>query len=85
MLFRSAAVEARFPQAFESVDAAIEKRQATRKALNDDPKFQARNRAVVDAGKAIKNYEQKAAPNLAQLAADAKAYIDSLKSPPNAK
>jgi hypothetical protein len=82
---RQATVEARFPQAFESVDAAIEKRQATRKALNDDPKFQARNRAVVDAGKAIKNYEQKAAPNLAQLAADAKAYIDSLKSPPNAK
>ena len=77
---RQAALEARFPEAFESVDAAVEKRQAKRKSLNDDPEFQARNRAVVDAGKAIKDYEQKAAPNLAQLAADSKAYIDSLKS-----
>jgi hypothetical protein len=37
------------------------------------------HRAVVDAGKAIKDYEQKAAPNLAQLAADFKAFVDSLK------
>ena len=77
---RQAALEARFPEAFETVDAAGETRQAKRKSLNDDPKFQARNREVVDAGKAIKDYEQKAAPNLVQLEADSKAYIDSLKS-----
>ena len=75
-----AALEARFPEAFESVDAAVEKRQVIRKSLNDDPEFQARNKAVVDAGKAIKGYELNAAPDLAQLAANAKAYIDSLKS-----
>ncbi len=78
---RQAALEARFPEAFESVDAAVEKRQAKRKSLNDNPKFQAQNRAVVDAGKAVKDYEGNAAPNLARLAADAKAHIDSLKSP----
>jgi hypothetical protein len=78
---RQAALEARFPEAFESVDAAVEKRQSKRKSLNDDPKFQARNKAVVDAGKAIKEYEQKAAPNLVKLEADSKTYIDSLKSP----
>ncbi|MEO2010870.1 MAG: hypothetical protein ABGX22_19490, partial [Pirellulaceae bacterium] len=61
-------------------DAAIEERNAKRKSLNDDPEFQARNRAVVNAGKAVKDYEQKADPNLAQLAADAKAYTDALKS-----
>ncbi len=77
---RQAALEARFPEAFESVDAAVEKRQVIRKSLNDDPEFQARNRAVADAGKAIKDYELKAAPDLARLAANAKAYIDSLKS-----
>ena len=81
---RQSALEARFPEAFETVDTAVEKRQAKRKALNDDPEFQARNGAVVDAGKGVKDYEQEAAPNLAQLAAEAKAYIDSLKSP-NAK
>jgi len=75
-----AALEARFPEAFESVDAAVEKRQAIRKSLNDDPEFQTRNRAVVAALQAIKDYEHKAAPNLAILAADARAYIDSLKS-----
>jgi len=77
---RQAALEARFPKAFKSVDAAIEERNAKRKSLNDDPEFQARNRAVVNAGKAVKDYEQKADPNLAQLAADAKAYTDALKS-----
>ncbi|MBC8357203.1 MAG: hypothetical protein H8E66_34970 [Planctomycetes bacterium] len=77
---RQAALEARFPEAFRSVDAAVEQRNAKRKTLNDDPEFQARNRAVVDAGKAVKDYEQKADPNLAKLAADAKAYTDSLKS-----
>jgi hypothetical protein len=77
---RQASLETRFPLVFESVDSAVEKRYAKRNELNDDPDFQARNRAVVDAGKSIKTYEQKAAPNLAQLAADAKAYVDSLKS-----
>ncbi len=75
-----AALEARFPEAFRSVDAAVQERNTKRKALNDSPKFQARNRAVVDAGKSVKDYEQKADPSLAQLAADAKAYTDSLKS-----
>lgn len=77
---RQAALEARFPEAFRSVDAAVEQRNAKRKSLNDDPEFQARNRAIVDADRVIKDYEQKADPNLAQLAADAKAYTDSLKS-----
>jgi hypothetical protein len=77
---RQAALEARFPEAFRSVDAAVEQRRRKRKALNDDPEFQARNKAVVDAGKAVKEYELKADPNLVQLAADAKAYVDSLKS-----
>jgi len=77
---RQAALATRFPAAFQSLDAAVEKRNTLRQSLNDDPKFQARNREVVDAGRAIKDYEQNAAPNLAQLAADAKAYIDSLKS-----
>ncbi|EMI19784.1 hypothetical protein RMSM_03294 [Rhodopirellula maiorica SM1] len=75
-----AALEACFPEAFESVDAAIEKRNAVRKSLNNDPEFQARNRAVVDAGKAIKDYEHQASPGLTQLEAASKAYIDSLKS-----
>ena len=77
---RQAALETRFPKAFRSVDAAVEERNAKRKSLNDDAKFQARNKEIVDAGKAIKDYEQNADPNLAQLAADAKAYTDSLKS-----
>lgn len=65
-------LEARFPTAFESVDAAVEQRQANRKALNDDSKFQARNSAVVAAHKAIKEYELKADPNIAKLAEAAK-------------
>lgn len=77
---RQAELEARYPEAFESVDAAIEKRNAVRKSLNDNPEFQARNRAVVDAGKAIKEYEQQAAPHLTELEAASKAYVDSLKS-----
>ena len=77
---RQAVLEARFPEAFEDVDAAVKKRNAKRKDLNVNPDFQARNRAVVDAGKAIKDYEQQAAPDLIQLAADAKAYSDSHKS-----
>ena len=78
---RQASLEARFPEAFESVEAAVKKRNNNRKTLNSDPSFQARNKAVVDAGKAIKDYEQKIAPNLGQLAADAKAYTASLKAP----
>lgn len=77
---RQAILETRFPEAFRSVDAAVEERNAKRKALNNDPKFQLRNRAVVDAGKAIKDYEEKADPNLALLAAASKAYLDALKS-----
>lgn len=77
---RQAALEARFPAAFESVDAAVQERSSKRKVLNDDPEFQARNKAVVDAGKAIKAYEAQADPNLAQLAAEAKAYTDAKKS-----
>ena len=77
---RQAALEARFPEAFESVDTAVEKRQAKRKALNDNPDFQARNRVVVDAGKAIKEYEQQAAPHLTELEAASKDYLDSFKT-----
>jgi len=77
---RQAALEARFPEAFRSVNAAVQERNTKRKALNDDLEFRARNRAVVDAGKSVKDYEQKADPSLAQLAADAKAYADLLKS-----
>ncbi len=74
-----AALEARFPAAFESVDAAVEERNANRKSLNNDPEFQARNRAVVDALQAIKAYEHKADPGILKLEADSKAYIESLK------
>ncbi|MBT5598742.1 MAG: hypothetical protein HOJ62_08965, partial [Planctomycetaceae bacterium] len=77
---RQVKLETRYPHVFESVNATVEKRNAIRKSLNDDPDFQDRNRAVVDAGKSIKDYEQKTAPNLAQLATEAKAYIDSRKS-----
>ncbi|PHR95998.1 MAG: hypothetical protein COA78_29275 [Blastopirellula sp.] len=77
---RQADLEARFPEAFESAEAAVAKRNAIRKSLNDNSDFQARNSAVVDAGKAIKAYEEQAAPNLTQLAAEAKAYTNSLKS-----
>ena len=77
---RQANLEAHFPEAFENVEAAVKERNAKRKDLNVNPDFQARNKAVVDAGKAIKDYEQQAAPNLIELAADAKAYSDSLKT-----
>lgn len=75
------ALEARFPEAFESVDSAVDRRQTKRKLLNTDPEFQARNRAVVEAGRAIKVYEHRAFPGLAQLEADSKAWSDSLKTP----
>jgi hypothetical protein len=77
---RQVKLETRYPNVFESVDAAVEKRNAIRKFLNDDPDFQDRNRAVVDGGKSIKAYEEQAAPNLTQIATEAKAYTDSLKS-----
>lgn len=70
---RQVVLEARFPEAFESVDAAVEQRNAKRKSLNSDAEFQSRNKAVVDAGQAVKEYEQKTHPNLAQLAVDARA------------
>lgn len=77
---RQAELEARYPEAFQSVEAAVEKRNAIRKSLNRDPEFQARNQAVVDAGKALKEYERKADPNLAKLEAASKAFLDTLKS-----
>lgn len=75
-----AALEARFPEAFTDVDAAIENRNSMRQSLNNDPEFLVRNRAVVDAHRAIKDYEHEADPNLAPLEAASKAYIDSFKS-----
>jgi len=74
-----AELETRFPEAFENADSAVEKRQAKRKSLNKNPEFQARNKAVVDAGKAIKDYERNADPNLRELEAASKAWINSLK------
>ena len=53
------AIEVAYPQAFESVDAAVEKRNTTRQALNDNPGFQVLNKKVVEAGRAVKEYEQK--------------------------
>ena len=76
---RQTELEARYPEAFQSVDAAVEKRNAIRKSLNDDPTFQARNKVVVESSKAIKQYEYKADPNLAKLEAASKAYLDTLK------
>jgi hypothetical protein len=69
---RQAGLEARFPEAFGSVAAAVEKRNAIRKSLNNDPRFKARNKAVIDARNAINRYERKADPNLAQLEAASK-------------
>ncbi len=77
---RRAALEARFPEAFASVETAVENRQAKRKALNANSDFQDRNRAVVEAGKAIKEYEQQTAPHLAELEAASKAFVDSHKA-----
>jgi len=74
-----AALEEKFPEAFASVDNAVEKRQANRQSLNDDPEFKKRNQAVVDAQQAIKAYEEKAHPNLTTLAEASKAYLDLLK------
>ena len=76
---RQTELEARYPEAFQSVDAAVEKRNAIRKSLNDDSTFQARNKVVVESSKAIKQYEYKADPNLAKLEAASKAYLDTLK------
>lgn len=76
---RQAELELRFPSTFENVEDAVGRRNAKRKSLNNDPEFQARNKAVVDAGKAIKAYEERAAPDLSHYAAEAKAYTNSLK------
>jgi hypothetical protein len=73
-------LETRYPHVFESVDDAIERRNAKRKGLNDNPDFQARNISVVAAGKAVKAYEETAVPNLTKLADEAKAYSDALKT-----
>lgn len=62
------------------MDAAVVERDAIRKSLNNDSEFQPRNKAVVDALRAMKDYEHKAAPKVAELEAASKAYIDTLKS-----
>ena len=77
---RQVKLETRYPHVFESVDAAVEKRNTKRKDLNDNPDFQARNISVVAAGKAVKAYEEQASPNLTKLDAEAKAYSDALKT-----
>lgn len=74
---RQAELEARFPAGFESVDTAVSKRKAIRNALNDDAEFQTRNRSVVDAGRAVKDYELQAEPGLAKLAARSKGPVES--------
>ncbi|MCP4777420.1 MAG: hypothetical protein GY880_24645 [Planctomycetaceae bacterium] len=38
----------------------MKNRTAVRQSLNDNPAFQAFNQEVVDAGKAVKEYEQRA-------------------------
>jgi hypothetical protein len=58
------AIELSYPEAFKSIDEAIEKRNAARQSLNDDPTFQALNQQVVEAGKAVKEYEQRALNHL---------------------
>ena len=58
------AIEHSYPEAFKSIDEAIEKRKAVRQSLNDDPTFQALNKQVVEAGKAVKEYEQRALAHL---------------------
>ena len=57
-------IEHSYPEAFKSIDEAIEKRKAVRQSLNDDPTFQALNQQVVEAGKAVKEYEQRAMAHL---------------------
>ena len=58
------AIEHAYPEAFKSIDEAIEKRKAVRQSLNDDSTFQALNQQVVEAGKAVKEYEQRALAHL---------------------
>lgn len=72
------ALENRFPEAFETVDAAVAARQENRKLLNSDPEFQLRNKAVVEAGKAVTAYLEQADPGVVQLAVEAKNYTASL-------
>ncbi len=74
---RQAVLESRFPEAFASVDAQVDHRNALRRALNDDPKFQEQNRAVADVLRAIKEYERSAEPRLVELEAASKAYQQS--------
>ena len=77
---RQRQLEAEFPEAFQSVDAAVEQRRAIRKALTVIPEFAKLNQAVVDAGKAIKAYEHQVAPNLAELEVASKAYMNASRS-----
>ncbi len=68
-----------YPGAFQDINELVAKREVVRKSLNSDPVFQEQNRVVVDAGKAVKQYELKAAPRLLKLAEAAKAYAGSSK------
>ncbi len=72
---RQVQLEAKFPDAFSDVEILVEKRNAIRKALNDDPEFQKRNREVADAWQGIKQYELNAEPRLVELEAARKAFV----------
>ena len=80
---RQKALRSRFPAAFQDVESLVAKRNATRKSLNHDTVFQARNRILIDAQRAIKDYERKVAPALVQLESDSKTYLDSLQQGPS--
>ena len=69
---RQTELESKFPHAFESIDSAVTRRNAIRKALNDDPEFKIRNKAVANALRAIKDYERKVAPKLIELELETK-------------
>ncbi len=77
---RQKELEARFPEAFVSVEGKVAERKAARLALNDDPEFKAGNREIADAYQAIKAYEREADPRLLQLEAESKAFLDALDS-----
>ena len=80
---RQEALRSRFPAAFQDLESLVAKRNATRKSLNHDTVFQARNRILIDAQRAIKDYERKIAPALVQLESASKTYIDSLQQGPS--
>ncbi|MDF1853057.1 MAG: sulfatase-like hydrolase/transferase [Verrucomicrobiales bacterium] len=79
---RQAELEAEFPEAFAPVDSLVEKRNAARKALNEDPDFKSRNREISDAWQAIGEYEKQIAPELETLQAAREAILKARKSVP---